>query len=77
MIIKALAIMLLIFGGIYFFFKYISKKLVNNFLKNMGVNPEAFQSQANQNNFNRNKNDEVIYQSGDTTISKGEAGKNK
>lgn len=77
MIIKALAIMLLIFGGIYFFFKYISKKLVNNFLKNMGVNPEAFQNQANQNNFNRNKNDEVIYQSGDTTISKGEAGKNK
>ena len=43
----------------------------------MGVNPEAFQNQANQNNFNRNKNDEVIYQSGDTTISKGEAGKNK
>lgn len=77
MIIKALAIMVLIFGGIYFFFKYISKKLVNNFLKNMGVNPDAFQNQPNQNNFNRNRNDEVIYQSGDTTISKGEAGKNK
>lgn len=73
--LKILAILILIFGGIYLGFKYISRKLINNFFKNSGINPEQFQNQQ-RNNFN-NQDNEVIYKKDDTVILKGEAGKNK
>lgn len=72
---KFLVIILVIFGGIYFGFKYLSKKLINSFFKNAGIDPEQFQNQQ-RNNFN-NQNGEVIYKKDETVILKGEAGKNR
>lgn len=75
---RNLLILFSVFGGIYIIYrlvKYFSKRLINNFFKNMGVNPEAFKQQQ-RNNF-QNQNDEVVYQKGETVVMKGEAGKNK
>lgn len=75
---RNLLILFSVFGGIYFIYrlvKFFSKRLINNFFKNMGVNPEAFKQQQ-RNNF-QNQNDEVVYQKGETVVMKGEAGKNK
>lgn len=73
--LKFLVILLVIFGGIYFLFKYISKKLIGTFFKNAGIDPEQFKQQQNS-NFKK-ENDEVLYQKDNTVILKGEAGKNK
>ena len=73
--LKFLAILILVFGGVYVFFKYISRKLLSNFFKNAGMNPEQFKNQQNS-NFSK-QNDEVIYKKDETVILKGEAGKNK
>ena len=73
---KFLLILLLIFGGIYLMFKYFTRKVLNTFVKNMGIDPEQMKNQNQQNNF-RNQNDEVLYQKGETVVLKGEAGKEK
>ncbi len=71
--LKFIAILMLIFGGIYIVFKYLSRKLINNFFRNSGINPEQFQKQNNV----YNQNDDVIYKKDETVILKGEAGKKK
>jgi len=73
--LKFLAILLLVFGGIYMLFKYISKKLIGSFFKNAGINPEQFKQQ--QQGFSNKENDEVLYKKDNTVILKGDAGKNK